>query len=469
MACLETQYRPLPYIQHLHELPRLDFHFDSCNNVTFEPNEVSYWEGVGFWGAILALFGLLLFFGILFYLVCKCCCCRTERDYNVSPKSSSRARCLFLLSAVVAMAIIGAAVYGAAASVVDGKTVIEKGKQGAKKVFQVENEVTGLLKQLDEEVVLPLELLEAQSDIELIQSVLYDLDNVKKELYKVSDKLDEVQVGSTVNFTEKYVNYWEYGILPAVSWMVVVAFIFLLGSCCCTRCFVQLGVLIALLGIIVAFISGAVAFCLALAGSDFCMNPDYYVLHYSANIGPTDTVEYYVCCSEQYESPFQEELNAAFEASEEIESLLTELKEQVENASQVDLVNQAISGFDKGREHLHQIAQALHCQGLHELYVEARTSICDNGILSLIILCGAAMTTSVMFVIVISCGCHLLKKLKQEHEYQDTERMPLTVHDDNNGNTSSYGSYNENHAVDETRVDLPPTYESFVPNDGNDQ
>lgn len=29
------------------------------------------------------------------------------------------------------------------------------------------------------------------------------------------------------------------------------------------------------------------------------------------------------------------ELNAAFEASEEIESLLTELKEQVENASQV--------------------------------------------------------------------------------------------------------------------------------------
>lgn len=65
-----------------------------------------------------------------------------------------------------------------------------------------------MLKQLDEEVVLPLELLEAQSDIELIQSVLYDLDNVKKELYKVSDKLDEVQVGSTVNFTEKYVNYW---------------------------------------------------------------------------------------------------------------------------------------------------------------------------------------------------------------------------------------------------------------------
>ena len=42
------------------------------------------------------------------------------------------------------MAIIGAAVYGAAASVVDGKTVIEKGKQGAKKVFQVENEVNDI-------------------------------------------------------------------------------------------------------------------------------------------------------------------------------------------------------------------------------------------------------------------------------------------------------------------------------------
>ena len=41
-----------------------------------------------------------------------------------------------------------------------------------------------------------------------------------------------------------------------------------------------------------------------------------------------------------------------------------------------------------------------------------------------------------------------------------TYLMPVYMYYGNvyfSGNTSSYGSYNENHAVDETRVDLPPT------------
>jgi hypothetical protein len=43
LECSDS-YSPPSYVEHLHSLPRVDFHFDSSQNATFEPKEGSYWE-----------------------------------------------------------------------------------------------------------------------------------------------------------------------------------------------------------------------------------------------------------------------------------------------------------------------------------------------------------------------------------------------------------------------------------------
>jgi hypothetical protein len=124
------------------------------------------------------------------------------------------------------------------------------------------------------------------SNSSLKDEVLNFLQQIGDHLSSASVKLGSTDVNSAVDTAETYVHYWEYGSIPAVSWLAVVALTVTFGVCFCTRCLIPLSIFLILLGIIVAFVTGAAAFCLAMAGSDFCIDPDHYLLTYSSSLGP---------------------------------------------------------------------------------------------------------------------------------------------------------------------------------------
>ncbi|KAL4667513.1 hypothetical protein H8959_006202 [Pygathrix nigripes] len=128
----------------------------------------------------------------------------------------------------------------------------------------------------------------------------------------------------------------------------------------------------------------------AVGLSDFCSNPDPYVLNLTQEETglSSDILSYYFLCNQAVSNPFQQRLTLSQRALANIHSQLLGLEReavpQFPSAQKPLLSLEETVNVTEGN--FHQLVALLHCRGLHKDYGAALRGLCEDALEGLLFL-----------------------------------------------------------------------------------
>ncbi|XP_054317855.1 protein tweety homolog 1 isoform X6 [Pongo pygmaeus] len=128
----------------------------------------------------------------------------------------------------------------------------------------------------------------------------------------------------------------------------------------------------------------------AVGLSDFCSNPDPYVLNLTQEETglSSDILSYYFLCNQAVSNPFQQRLTLSQRALANIHSQLLGLEReavpQFPSAQKPLLSLEETLNVTEGN--FHQLVALLHCRGLHKDYGAALRGLCEDALEGLLFL-----------------------------------------------------------------------------------
>ncbi|XP_067305089.1 protein tweety homolog 1 isoform X1 [Pseudorasbora parva] len=217
---------------------------------------------------------------------------------------------------------------------------------------------------------------------------------------------------------------------------LVVCFFILLGLAKQARWLLILMTVLAWLALFLSWGSLGLETATVVALSDFCFDPNTFVLnstHFNSRTS-TDILDYYLTCTRKMNSPFQQILTQSQRALSSIHSHLSSLERD------------ALSRFPKAEKSLrevqqilnttegnfHQLVALLNCRGLNKDYVDSLKGLCYDGMEGLLYLSLYSFLSALAFTAIL---CSLPGAWRSFHsdseEYEDSDSEsedPFTSH-----------------------------------------
>ncbi|XP_051999439.1 protein tweety homolog 1-like [Xyrauchen texanus] len=217
---------------------------------------------------------------------------------------------------------------------------------------------------------------------------------------------------------------------------LLVCFFILLGLAKQARWLLVLMTVLAWLALFLSWGSLGLETATVVALSDFCFDPNTFVLnstHFNSKTS-TEVLDYYLTCSRRMNSPFQQLLTQSQRALSSIHSHLSTLERD------------ALSRFPKAEKSLrevqqilnategnfHQLVALLNCRGLNKDYVDSLKGLCYDGMEGLLYLSLYSFLSALAFTAIL---CSLPGAWRSFHsdseEYEDSDSEsedPFTSH-----------------------------------------
>ncbi|XP_055094903.1 protein tweety homolog 1 isoform X2 [Symphalangus syndactylus] len=199
--------------------------------------------------------------------------------------------------------------------------------------------------------------------------------------------LSPLQVAEDVSFVEEY--RWLAYVLLLLLELLVCLFT-LLGLAKQSRWLVIVMTVMSLLVLVLSWGSMGLEAATAVGLSDFCSNPDPYVLNLTQEETglSSDILSYYFLCNQAVSNPFQQRLTLSQRALANIHSQLLGLEReavpQFPSAQKPLLSLEETLNVTEGN--FHQLVALLHCRGLHKDYGAALRGLCEDALEGLLFL-----------------------------------------------------------------------------------
>ncbi|XP_033622005.1 protein tweety homolog 1 isoform X1 [Fukomys damarensis] len=199
--------------------------------------------------------------------------------------------------------------------------------------------------------------------------------------------LSPLRVAEDVSFVEEY--RWLAYVLLLLLELLVCLFT-LLGLAKQSKWLVAVMTAMSLLVLVLSWGSLGLEAATAVGLSDFCSNPDTYVLNLTQEETglSSDILNYYFLCSQAIANPFQQRLTLSQRALANIHSQLQGLEReavpQFPSAQKPLLSLEETLNVTEGN--FHQLVALLHCRGLHKDYSAALRGLCDDALQGLLFL-----------------------------------------------------------------------------------
>ncbi|KAG8567940.1 hypothetical protein GDO81_013838 [Engystomops pustulosus] len=347
---LSHGYRASWWTYILHQVPHTNFQFEVVDS-NFAPQEWNYQQALLFLAGIAGLCLAISLVLICVYLIRFCCCSPQEED-----DSKSNRVCCVTWSCVAAVIIccagIGIGFYGNSETN-DG-------------IYQV-----------------TYSLMNANHTLTSID-LLGEVESVAQHLTEMSfwkgAELNPNAVAEQVNFIEDY--RWLAYILLLLLDLIICLFT-LLGLAKQIKWLVIVMTVISFFVLLLSWGSMGLEMATAVGLSDFCSDPDTYVLNQTqviTNISP-EILQYYISCNQEVTNPFRQRLTMSQRALSNIHPQLHGLEReaipQFPAAERHLLVVQAMLNTTEGN--FHHLVALLNCRGLHKDYVDALKGLCYDG------------------------------------------------------------------------------------------
>ncbi|XP_039321568.1 protein tweety homolog 1 isoform X2 [Saimiri boliviensis] len=370
-------YRPSAWVHLLHQLPRADFQLRPVPS-GFAPQEQEYQQALLL---VVALAGLglgLSLICIAVYLIRFCCCRPPEPPGSKSPTPGGG--CV-TWSCIVALLVgctgIGIGFYGNSETS-DGVSQLSSALLHANHTLSaIDHLVLETVERLGEAVRTELttleEVLEPRTElVAAARGARRQAEAVAQQLQGLAFwqgvPLSPLQVAEDVSFVEEY--RWLAYVLLLLLELLVCLFT-LLGLAKQSKWLVIVMTVMSLLVLVLSWGSMGLEAATAVGLSDFCSNPDPYILNLTQEETglSSDILSYYFLCNQAVSNPFQQRLTLSQRALANIHSQLLGLEReavpQFPSAQKPLLSLEETLNVTEGN--FHQLVALLHCRGLHKL------------------------------------------------------------------------------------------------------
>uniref|UniRef100_A0A8C9PTJ0 Protein tweety homolog n=1 Tax=Spermophilus dauricus TaxID=99837 RepID=A0A8C9PTJ0_SPEDA len=199
--------------------------------------------------------------------------------------------------------------------------------------------------------------------------------------------LSPLQMAADVSFVEEY--RWLAYVLLLLLELLVCLFT-LVGLAKQSKWLVVVMTAMSLLVLVLSWGSMGLEAATAVGLSDFCSNPDTYVLNLTQEETglSSDILNYYFLCNQAITNPFQQRLTLSQRALANIHSQLQGLDReavpQFPSAQKPLLSLEETLNVTEGN--FHQLVALLHCRGLHKDYGVALRGLCEDALEGLLFL-----------------------------------------------------------------------------------
>uniref|UniRef100_A0A2K5NUB4 Protein tweety homolog n=1 Tax=Cercocebus atys TaxID=9531 RepID=A0A2K5NUB4_CERAT len=379
-------YRPSAWVHLLHQLPRADFQLRPVPS-GFAPQEQEYQQALLLVAALAGLgLGLSLIF-IAVYLIRFCCCRPPEPPGSKTPSPGGGCITWSCIVALLAGCIgIGIGFYGNSETS-DGVSQLSSALLHANHTLSaIDHLVLEMVERLGEAVRTELttleEVLEPRTElVAAARGARRQAEAVAQQLQGLAFwqgvPLSPLQVAEDVSFVEEY--RWLAYVLLLLLELLVCLFT-LLGLAKQSKWLVIVMTVMSLLVLVLSWGSMGLEAATAVGLSDFCSNPDPYVLNL--------TQEETGLSSGDFQGPGGSRLTLSQRALANIHSQLLGLEReavpQFPSAQKPLLSLEETLNVTEGN--FHQLVALLHCRGLHKDYGAALRGLCEDALEGLLFL-----------------------------------------------------------------------------------
>ncbi|CAG0887549.1 unnamed protein product [Darwinula stevensoni] len=423
-------YVPSEWIHLYHNRPHVDISFNAIND-TFNPRDEVYLESLGLWGSVPALILIFSLVTLLIYLLAYCC-----------KRTGSKARsygCLKWTLVILSILCCGALALGlygndtAHTSVVD---FVSSVKDVDNLASTARNQTQRIQENLKGEVEPKLSLLKGifggpapNATVQTIlksraESMSRNVTWSISHLENVRSRLANAQFSRFIHITEEVEKYRWPAIMAFLGLLVLFCLVLMLGLAKRSRCTLMLFSVLGLLATVFTGLLVCAYFVIAMASSDLCVDPDPYVLKEIELQGyaPQPVVSYYMKCQESMEDPFNNDVNDALSAINDvirdhrfISDVVPNHYTQNQFPQLTTTLNQLGTTVNATWHHIGLLAQQLNCRPFVSAYKQALNAGCNGLIFGLTWMLLSAALACLFFYFLVIFDSHLWIYMKRNH------------------------------------------------------
>uniref|UniRef100_A0A182PUB1 Protein tweety homolog n=1 Tax=Anopheles epiroticus TaxID=199890 RepID=A0A182PUB1_9DIPT len=412
----DDQYRVPLIAKLLHALPHYNITFHRINN-TFRPSNDVYLESLGILGSIPAALLIVSLFGLLLYLLTRCC------DRKPRPAHSiTSLKVTLSIVTVLCCAAIGLGLYGNDDLHNGLLEVLQAGRKVDGVVSSVRNQTYIIENTLTMKIQQQLTELEDIFDqktnnqtalAQLQQALLTAKGNITIAKNAAND-IRRPLVGLTITDFLTKGDQWELirwpGTVAILALLLVLCAVLLVGVARHSRCALILFSVCGLLAVTGSWLMSGLYLSTSVAVGDLCNDPADFLVHQAPHELPADILLYYTQCDISRSNPFtqrlresQNAINNARNAMSIVSKISPVLFKNAGLAPKLGSVNADIKLCERL---LTGLTALVDCRAVHYSYLVATRGLCECGLLGLVLMLIASFMAAILLTIMVWVDSH---------------------------------------------------------------
>ncbi|XP_035903898.1 protein tweety-like isoform X1 [Anopheles stephensi] len=434
----DDQYRVPLIAKLLHALPHYNITFHRINN-TFRPSNDVYLESLGILGSIPAALLIVSLFGLLLYLLTRCC------DRKPRPAHSiTSLKVTLSIVTVLCCAAIGLGLYGNDDLHNGLLEVLQAGRKVDGVVSSVRNQTFILENTLTMKIQQQLTELEDIFDqktnnqtalAQLQQALLTAKGNITIAKNAAND-IRRPLVGLTITDFLTKGDQWELirwpGTVAILALLLVLCAVLLVGVARHSRCALILFSVCGLLAVTGSWLMSGLYLSTSVAVGDLCNDPADFLVHQAPHELPADILLYYTQCDISRSNPFtqrlresQNAINNARNAMSIVSKISPVLFKNAGLAPKLGSVNADIKLCERL---LTGLTALVDCRAVHYSYLVATRGLCECGLLGLVLMLIASFMAAILLTIMVWVDSHTWIYIRKRNDYAQVEEQSYVSH-----------------------------------------
>uniref|UniRef100_A0A182M8X3 Protein tweety homolog n=1 Tax=Anopheles culicifacies TaxID=139723 RepID=A0A182M8X3_9DIPT len=434
----DDQYRVPLIAKLLHALPHYNITFHRINN-TFRPSNDVYLESLGILGSIPAALLIVSLFGLLLYLLTRCC------DRKPRPAHSiTSLKVTLSIVTVLCCAAIGLGLYGNDDLHNGLLEVLQAGRKVDGVVSSVRNQTFILENTLTMKIQQQLTELEDIFDqktnnqtalTQLQQALLTAKGNITIAKNAAND-IRRPLVGLTLTDFLTKGDQWELirwpGTVAILALLLVLCAVLLVGVARHSRCALILFSVCGLLAVTGSWLMSGLYLSTSVAVGDLCNDPADFLVHQAPHELPADILLYYTQCDISRSNPFtqrlresQNAINNARNAMSIVSKISPVLFKNAGLAPKLGSVNADIKLCERL---LTGLTALVDCRAVHYSYLVATRGLCECGLLGLVLMLIASFMAAILLTIMVWVDSHTWIYIRKRNDYAQVEEQSYVSH-----------------------------------------
>lgn len=400
----------------LHSLPHIDIRLNYLKNTTFNPNDNQYLESLGILVAIPGFWLILTLLFFLIFFLCRCCDANNKKKRKLT-----LCKCCLFMFAVLSSLIIVIGMFGSLVAHQGLLEVQNRTEDMGSVVESIKGQTDLIANSLKNSLDLHLDQLNMlidghiASDMPLKTSLVKNTYNYKQNLSNAEKQLEEIStrlVKLDVNSLPEHLKTMEtirwpttFAVLGSLTF---VCLILIWGILKHSRCILILFSVLGLLSLVVCWVITSVYLGVAVAGSDFCLDPQPFISEQFNNAIDEQVFDYYVSCTSS--SPFAKNVEETNQKMEWIRRITYELTSTCKNRCKVNEINDKLRHLDnelaRVKKDWELLQSLLDCKRFHNDYILTMTATCKEVLEGVVLMLLSSTAAGLCFSVLVLCASH---------------------------------------------------------------